>query len=244
MGDYMKINANNTDVNYIQYGKGKDIVLLHGWGQNIEMMKPIGDALQNNFRITILDLPGFGESSEPPFAWTIDDYLIMLEEVIEKLKIKNPILMGHSFGGRLAIRYSSENTIEKLVLFGSPVRPTKSPNNYKTRILKGLKKLPGMNGIGEYMKKYIGSRDYKSASPIMRQVLVNVVNKDLINYAKKIKAPTLLIWGDNDSEASIDDAKLLESMMLDAGLIVLRGTHYAYLENLPQVISILHKFLL
>ena len=53
----------------------------------------------------------------------------------------------------------------------------------------------------------------------------------------------LLIWGDNDEEASIEDAKLLEGTMLDAGLIVLRGTHYAYLENLPQVISILNNFL-
>lgn len=69
------------------------------------------------------------------------------------------------------------------------------------------------------------------------------MNKDLFEYAKKIKAPTLLIWGDNDEEASIEDAKLLEGTMLDAGLIVLRGTHYAYLENLPQVISILNNFL-
>ena len=103
--------------------------------------------------------------------------------------------------------------------------------------------MPGMNKIGEYMKKYIGSRDYKNASPIMRQVIVNVVNKDLFEYAKKIHAPTLLIWGDNDEEASIEDAKLLEGTMLDARIIVLRGTHYAYLENLPQVISILNNFL-
>ena len=239
----MKLKANNTEVNYIQYGKGKDIILLHGWGQNIEMMRPIGAALQDKFRITILDLPGFGESKEPPFPWDIDQYSLMLEEVVEQLNIKKPIVMGHSFGGRLAIRYASENNIEKLILFGSPVRPEKSPTDIKTRILKKIKTMPGLNKIGEYMKKYIGSRDYKNASPIMRQVLVNVVNKDLFEYAKKIKAPTLLIWGDNDEEASIEDAKLLEGTMLDAGLIVLRGTHYAYLENLPQVISILNNFL-
>ena len=239
----MKAKANNTDVNYIQYGEGKDIVLLHGWGQNIEMMMPIGNALKTKYRITILDLPGFGESSEPPFAWSIDDYLIMLEELLEKLKIKKPIIMGHSFGGRLAIRYSSENPVEKLILFGSPVRPQKRTDSFKVKILKKMKSLPGMNNIGEYMKKYIGSRDYKNASPTMRKILVNVVNKDLSNYARKIKAPTLLIWGDNDTEAPIEDAKLLESIMLDAGLIILRGTHYAYLENLPQIITILHNFL-
>ena len=61
----MKIKIKDIDVNYIQYGKGKDIILLHGWGQNIEMMKPIGDNLANNYRITIIDFPGFGESEEP-----------------------------------------------------------------------------------------------------------------------------------------------------------------------------------
>ena len=55
------------------------------------------------------------------------------------------------------------------------------------KILKGLKKLPGMNNIGEYMKKYIGSRDYKAASPIMRQTLVEVVNEDLSKYAREIE---------------------------------------------------------
>ena len=99
------------------------------------------------------------------------------------------------------------------------------------------------NVIGEYMKKYIGSRDYKNATPTMRQILVNVVNTDLRNYTKKIKVPTLLIWGDNDTEAPIENAKFMEKTMLDAGLVILHGTHYAYLENLPQVINILRKFL-
>ena len=239
----MVIKANNTLINYIQYGEGKDVILLHGWGQNIEMMKPLGDNLSNRFRVTILDLAGFGESEEPSFAWSLDDYVVMLEEIVEKLKIKKPIIIGHSFGGRLAIKYSSENIVEKVVLFGSPVVPRKNPKSLKVRFLKRLKSLPGMNGIGEYMKKYIGSRDYKNATPIMRQILVNVVNNDLTNNVKKIKVPTLIIWGDNDTEASIEDAKLMESIMLDAGLIVLHGTHYAYLENLNQVNNILSKFL-
>lgn len=237
------IKIMDTNINYIQYGKGQDVVLLHGWGQNIEMMKMLGDNLGEDYRITILDLPGFGKSDEPPFSWSLDDYFKMLDEFCQKLDIKNPIVMGHSFGGRLAIRYASEKEVKKLILFGSPVKPEKKKDSLKTKTLKTLKKLPGMNNFGEYMKKYIGSRDYKNASPIMRQVLVNVVNLDLESYAKKIKAPTLLIWGDNDTEANIEDAKLLENVMSDAALIVLPGTHYAYLENLGQVINILHNFI-
>lgn len=239
----MIIKVKNVNVNYIQYGSGKDIILLHGWGQNIEMMKPLGDRLNSKYKITIIDLPGFGASEEPKVSWTITDYKEMLEEIIKILKINAPIIMGHSFGGRVAIRYSSDNKIEKLVLFGSPCIRTQKNISLKTKILKKAKNLPGMNNIGEKMKKYIGSRDYKAASPIMRQTLVNTVNEDLSTYAKKIKSPTLLIWGERDTEAPLNEARELENIMIDAGLVVLPGSHYAYLENLNQVINIINIFL-
>ena len=238
----MRINIKDVNINYIQYGEGKDILLLHGWGQNIEMMKPIGDNFSDKFRITILDLPGFGNSSEPPTPWNMTNYSDMLEEFIDRLGITKPIIIGHSFGGRLAIRYSANNPIEKLVLFGAPCIRIQEKLPLSVRILKTLKKLPLMNEFGEYMKQYIGSRDYKAASPIMRQTLVDVVNEDLSGYAKKIEEPTLLIWGQNDTEAPVSDAKELERIMIDGALIVLPGTHYAYLENLGRVVEILKNF--
>ena len=238
----MRINIKDVNINYIQYGEGKDILLLHGWGQNIEMMKPIGDNFSDKFRITILDLPGFGNSSEPPTPWNMTNYSVMLEEFIDKVGITKPIIIGHSFGGRLAIRYSANNPIEKLVLFGAPCIRIQEKLPLSVRILKALKKLPLMNEFGEYMKQYIGSRDYKAASPIMRQTLVDVVNEDLSSYAKKIEEPTLLIWGQNDTEAPVSDAKELERIRIDGALIVLPGTHYAYLENLGRVVEILKNF--
>lgn len=239
----MKINIKGVSVNYIQYGEGKDILLLHGWGQNIEMMKPIGDNFCDRFRITILDFPGFGESSEPQEVWTITDYAKLIEEFVKKVGIKKPIVMGHSFGGRVAIKYASVNPIEKLVLFGSPCIRREQKLSLSVKILKKLKTLPGLNSFGEYMKKYIGSRDYKAASPIMRKILVEVVNEDLSKSAREIEEPTLLIWGNADTEAPVSDAKELESIMIDAALIVLNGTHYAYLENLMHVVSILNSFI-
>lgn len=241
----MRINIKDVDINYVIYGnqKGKDILLLHGWGQNIEMMKFIGDHFEKNNRIIILDLPGHGQSDEPMYPWTLDDYSEMLEIFVKELKIDKPIVIGHSFGGRLAIRYSSNNIIDRLVLLASPVRPEKSADSLKVKTLKALKKLPGMSSIAEQAKKYIGSRDYRNASPIMRQVLVNVVNVDLTEYAKQIEEPTILIWGDMDEEARLEDAELLEAVMPDAGLIVLPGTHYAYIENLMQVVNIINSFI-
>lgn len=239
----MKIKIDNINVNYIQYGEGKDVLLLHGWGQNIQMMKPIGDNLCRNHRITIIDFPGFGESDEPLVPWTIRDYAVLVEKLVKELGIKKPVVMGHSFGGRVAIYFSADNPIEKLVLFGSPCIREETALPLSVRILKKLKTLPGLDKLGEKMKKYIGSRDYKAASPIMRQTLVNVVNEDLASYARRIEEPTLLIWGENDTEAPIEGAKELEKIMIDAGLIILPGTHYAYLENLGQVITILNNFI-
>ena len=84
----MKIKINDVNVNYIQYGEGKDVLLLHGWGQNIEMMKPIGDNLCDKCRITILDFPGFGESDEPTCAWNVDNYVDLVIKFINVMKIE------------------------------------------------------------------------------------------------------------------------------------------------------------
>ena len=239
----MKVKIKGLDVNYEQYGEGKDILLLHGWGQNIAMMKPLGDNFCNRFRITILDFPGFGESEEPKEKWNIEMYSNMLEDFVKEVGIKKPIVMGHSFGGRVAIRFSSRNAIEKSILFGSPCIRIQEKLPLSVKVLKKLKTLPGLNSLGEYMKKYIGSRDYKAASPIMRQTLVEVVNEDLSKFAREIEEPTLLIWGEYDTEAPVAEAKELEKIMVDAALILLPGTHYAYLENLPRVVEILNNFI-
>lgn len=229
-------------LNYIQYGEGEDIVLLHGWGQEIQMMQPLGNELLDH-RITILDFPGFGFSEEPKESWTIEDYCEVLETLLKELKIKKPILMGHSFGGRVAICYASRNPVSKLVLFGSPcVRENRK--SIKESFLKSMKKLPGMGKVAEMAKQYIGSTDYKNASSMMRNILVNVVNQDLSEYAKKITCPTLLIWGTLDEAAPIEDARKLENLLQDGALIELEGyTHYAYLEALPRVVSILRNFI-
>ena len=138
----MKIKIDNLNINYIQYGEGSDILLLHGWGQNIEMMKFLGDNFADNHRITILDFPGFGESDEPLSPWTIKDYSLLIEKLVKELDIKKPVVMGHSFGGRVAIYYSSNNPIEKLVLFGSPCIRKDKELPLSVKILKGIKKLP------------------------------------------------------------------------------------------------------
>ncbi len=241
----LKKTIKNINVNYELYGEGKDtIVLLHGWGQNIQMMKPIGDKMCFNHQILIVDLPGHGESDEPDFAWTLYDYVEMLKELIESLKLKKVILIGHSFGGKIALLYASMHKVEKVVVFGSPYKKKIEKASLKLKVLKGLKKIPGINKLEGFAKKHIGSTDYKNASGIMREVLVNHVNLDITEEVKKIRVPLLIVWGTNDQAVPIEDAYELEKLVPGAGLVTYpKCTHYAYLENLGQTINVLKSFL-
>ena len=244
MGVMMIIKVKDLDINYIQYGEGSDIVLLHGWGQNIKMMEPIGEKLASKFKVTILDLPGHGNSSEPKEALTIYDFCEILKEFLDKLKIDNPIIIGHSFGGRIAIIYASHYDTEKLILLGAPCVRKKEKLGLKIKTLKQLKKIPVLNKFEEFAKRHIGSRDYRNANPIMRQILVNTVNEDLSDCARKIKCPTLLIWGEQDEEAPVEDAKILEKLIDDSGLIIYpNGSHYTYLEFLNPVCKVIKTFI-
>ena len=235
----------DVKVNYIDYGEGKNtIVLLHGWGQNIEMMKPIGDRFKKNSRIIIVDLPGFGMSDEPNSIWTLNDYVEGIKDLLDSLEVSNPILIGHSFGGKISLVYASKYKVEKLVLFGSPFKKEIKKLSLKTKILKFLKKVPVINKLEGFAKKHIGSTDYRQASEVMRKILVEHVNLDIEEEVKKIKCPTLMIWGTMDQEVPVERAYELEKLIEDAGVVVYEGcSHYAYLERLEQTISVLKSFI-
>ena len=239
-------NINGIDINYINYGnsEGDNIVLLHGWGQNIEMMKPVGDPSSQKFNITIVDLPGYGKSSEPKEVWTVYDYADAIKQLLDSLNIDNPIMIGHSFGGKISLVYASKYKTKKLVLFGSPYCPEVTKLSMKTKMLKTLKKVPGLNKLENFAKKHIGSTDYKNASVMMREILVKTVNLDITEDVKKIKCSTLIVWGTLDDAVPIERAYELEKLISDSGVVVYEGcTHYAYLERLNQTINVLNSFL-
>lgn len=235
----------DVDVNYIDYGEGDNtLVLLHGWGQNIEMMKPIGDRLKNNNRIIIVDLPGFGNSPEPSTIWTIYDYAECIKELLDSLKVSTPIMIGHSFGGKISLVYASKYKVNKLILFGSPFKKEVTKTSTKAKILKNLKKVPVLNKLEGFAKKHIGSRDYREASELMRKILVGHVNLDIEEDVKKIQCPTLIVWGTMDQEVPIERAYELEKLIPDSGVVEYQGcTHYAYLERLQQTINVIKSFI-
>lgn len=238
-----KINGINVNYTFNNIGSEITLVLLHGWAQNIDMMKPIGDKYEEYFNVLIIDLPGFGKSDEPPYAWTVYEYVDLIHELIKKLSINKIIMIGHSFGGRLGLIYASIYKVEKLICFASPYCKELKKLPLKTKIYKALKKVFFLRWIANIMKRYIGSTDYKNASEVMRGVLVQSINIEMTEDVKKIKCPTLLIWGTLDTAVPLLRAYELEKLIKNSGVVVYEGaTHYAYLERINSVINVLDSF--
>jgi pimeloyl-ACP methyl ester carboxylesterase len=249
------VTLNYTHSSPVQPTQGSvsPVVLLHGWGTNIQAMSVISESLKENFEVYTFDLPGFGASTEPPEAWDIYKYADFVETALNQLGIKNPILLGHSFGGRISIILASRMSISKLVLVDAAgIKPKRSFNYYQKvytyKAIKKLAKTPIISRlfttfVADYQKKS-GSSDYQSASPIMKGVLSKVVNQDLRKHMPDIKASTLLIWGTNDFDTPVSDAKIMESLIPDSGLVTIKNAgHFSYLEQPTQFLTILHHFL-
>ena len=92
-----------------------NLIFLHGWGQNIEMMMPIAKPFIKNSNVLIIDLPGFGLSEEPKDVWSIYDYAEMVYKLSKSLKMDNPILIGHSFGGKISIAFATKYKTNNIV---------------------------------------------------------------------------------------------------------------------------------
>ena len=237
---------NGININYKDFGnkEGTPIVYLHGWGQNIEMMEPIAKPFEKTHHLIIIDLPGFGKSDEPNYAWTLEEYVDMIHSLLQKLKIDKPNIIGHSFGGKLTLIYATKYEVDRIILLASPFKIKIKKPSLKIRILKKAKKIPGLGKIAEKMKNHLGSTDYKNATPIMKEILVKHINTDLTEEVKKIKCPTFIIWGTNDEAVPVSDAYELEKLIKDSGLAIYEGcTHYAYLEKLGQTNAIIASFI-
>lgn len=245
----MIIKLKNLDININKSGQGKDVILLHGWGQNIQMMEPIQKNLENNFCVHNFDLPGFGLSQEPDRVYGIEDYVELIREYVVLNQIAAPIFIGHSFGCRIALLYASKYPVHKMVLTGAAgIKPKRKLDYYckvySYKILKRLLKLPVVNKYVANLREKSGSSDYQNATEIMKGVLVKAVNTDLTPILTKIECPTLLIFGENDTATPVWMGKIMEEKISDSGLIIFENaTHFAYFEQINRFNLIVNNFL-
>jgi pimeloyl-ACP methyl ester carboxylesterase len=226
---------------------------MHGWGCNHTTVQSIERLLSPHFKVYNLDFPGFGGSSTPPSIWGVEEYTQMLEAFIKDENIEAPILIGHSFGGRVSILYASRNKTHKVILVDAAGIKPKRPLKYYLKVysFKLWKKvLPLVIGkkqaektIESYRRKS-GSADYNALTGIMRNIMVKVVNEDLKAVLPKIQCPVLLLWGKNDTATPLRDARIMEKLIPDAGLVVFDDAgHYSFLDKPYEFNTVLQNFL-
>lgn len=231
-------------------------IIMHGWGCRATTMALFEETVASqcqDVRVYNLDLPGFGDSEEPERIYGIEDYVRVLEEFVRRENIHRPILIGHSFGGRMGILYASRNEVERMILVDAAgIKPRRTLKYYlKVYSFKAAKRVAplllgqkkGQALIDSWRKKG-GSSDYAGASPKMRAIMSRVVNEDLTDRLPLIKAPTLLIWGENDTATPMRDARIMEKLIPDAGLVSYAGCgHFSFLDNPGQTRAVVASFI-
>ncbi len=249
----MTYQYKTLNINIEVSGEGAPLLLLHGWGCDNTIFRFCVGYLESMYRVYAFDLPGFGASSEPDSIWCSEDYVDMLHSFIESNSLDNPSFIGHSFGGKLSLLYASKFPTGRVILVGSAgVKPRRSLNYYfKVYSYKAMRHLTTLflprakaQQIIEARRAKAGSSDYRNASARMRAILSRVVSEDTRSAMPQIKAPVLLFWGDKDTATPLTDAKIMERLIPDAGLVVATGcAHYAFIENRGLFDAVVKNFL-
>lgn len=251
----MQVKINNWNINYEVMGDGNPVVLLHGWLANLETMRPIANNLSQNFKVYLVDIVGFGKSDMPEHPLNTNDFGDFLKEFLNTLKIKNPILIGHSNGGRMIINAVGRKIVKpnKIILIDSAgLKPKRKLSYYlKVAFYKTgkffLNLLPNTKKIKTFKEKLrnkVGSSDYQSSSNVLKETMKLILNEDLSELLPKISVPTLLFWGTLDNATPISDGRKMAELIPDSGLIEYPGSsHFSYLENLNNFNSVVNEFL-
>lgn len=248
-----RITLNGTNVQYKMSGEGHAVILLHGWGCNLKTLASIEAILSPHFKVYTIDFPGFGGSDVPPDVWGIENYTRMLEQFVKQLQIENPILLGHSFGGRVSILYGSRNLVHKIILVDAAgAKPRRSLRYYCKVYSYKLYKHWLYLTLGkeraeiklEVRRRTAGSADYNALSGMMRRIFVKVVNEYLEPAMPLIACPVQLIWGALDKDTPLREARIMEQLIPHAQLAVIDNAgHYSFLDNPFRFRALLTAFL-
>ena len=251
----MDLVIDGLKIEYTEQGSGAPILLLHGWGSSKEVFAGIMNTLSDRYRLVALDFPGCGASDIMKTPWTLEDYCSFVMKFMEQLDLRDPILIGHSNGGRISMNLAAKHMVSppKIVLLDAAgLIPEKNfKQKFRAKSFKAIKRvltLPGIKNHSEELlakaRAHYGSADYNAAPEVLRNTLVSLVNTDLREILPNIACPTLLIWGEHDTDTPLADAKIIESKIPDAGLCVIKGAgHFAFLQDPYQTAAILNSFL-
>ena len=251
----MYLTVKGITLYYEKHGNSKNtIVILPGWGNTRETFRYIIEYFKNQYSIYIVDYPGFGNSPIPTKTLTIYDYTELIMEFLKIKEIINPIIISHSFGGRITAVLSSNYNyqINKLILIDvAGIKPKKTikkiikQNLYKLkkRLIKLLAKQERCIYEQKLFQKY-ASPDYLSLPLSMQQTFKNIVNEDLKKHYKNINCETLILWGEKDEDTPLKDGIKINQLIKESALIKLPNTtHYSYLQHPTLVNQIIYAFI-
>ena len=232
---YKLLNDKKTFANV--NSENPTVCFLHGWGRSSQDFYLISQSYDYiNF-----DLPGFGKSQEPETSMNPKEYAEYINQFIPN---SVETVVGHSFGGMVAVHLSGLRNFEKLILIGVPLIKKQtasgklsSLNFYKTLNRFGILS----NDKIEKIKKKKGSYDYRNSQGIMRENLVKAVNDDLSQELENIKSKVHLIWGSEDKEVPIDIAKEANKKIKKSNLHILEGQgHNPLNSSYVEIVNIIN----
>ena len=250
-----RIKANNLSIGYKIFGQGKAVLVLHGWGVGSDSWVEAAVLLaQDGFQAIVPDMPGFGKSETPQRPWNVDDYVDWVKNFTDELKLGKFILMGHSFGGQVAAKFAAKHPdkVDALVLCAAAV--IRKPRlGSRQRLAKFaargkifFQKIP--LGIYPVLRKIVyriaGTRDYARLQGVMAQTFLNVVGENVIDSAKRIKAPALVVWGDGDNETPVEDAHEINRAIAGSRLKIIKGGgHKLHRTHAQELAGIMNLFI-
>ena len=250
----MHLTVGNIVSRYEAAGNGPPVIILHGWGGTIDSVKPIVQCLSRDYTTIAVDLPGFGESSQPSSTWGVLDYANWVSDFMDGICCPRAHILGHSFGGRVGIMLATHfpALVDRLILIDSAgIRPRRTlAMRLRVQAFKGLRSLfnliPNPSWRENAVKRLgaaFGSADYRDANS-MRKVFVRVVNEDLRPILPAIQAPTLLVWGEDDEDVPLMYGRLMAQEIPNARMEILAGAgHFSYMDRLPQFCRVVQSFL-
>ena len=225
----VKIDSMDFDISYEIFNKDKniDLIILHGWGSNKEVMKSAFLKFMPNFRHIYIDMPGFGKSSND-YSLTTNLYFNIIDRFLKDLGAKKDIVIGHSFGGKVALLLRPK----LLVLLSSAGIVAKKPFKVRAKItlFKALKPL-----FGDRFYKLFATKDVEGMSKNMYETLKNVVDEDFSSLFKSYEKESLIFWGREDKTTPLESGKKIASLMKGSLFFEMEGDHYFFLKNAKEI---------
>jgi len=236
-------------------GKVYPFLILHGWGSSFVSWEKIQEMLSENYRVFCPDLPGFGKTKPPENDWGVSDYVDWVLEFTKSQGLNEFILLGHSFGGRISIKFANyyPEKIKDLILCDSAGLKVEPSLNRKivlgfVGLIKLLFGITFVSKIKQEMKDLfffsISSTDYAKANKIMKKVMKRVLAEDLFVYLKGIKSKTLIVWGEKDKLVPVEHAHVFNSEIKDSQLEIIPNIgHSPHLKSPVKLFNIISNFL-